>query len=439
MPRALPVRPARTRRNVSHHRLAAGAAALLLALAPPGAAARERMPGASVESFLEIARDENPEWASMRHEAAAAGERTGPAGSLPDPMFRIELRDFTNEMSGASPSLLPSRVGSTKYTLVQPVPFYGKRGLRQEAAAAEAESAQRRAENTWLEVAARIHGAFAQYYYVAHNMRLAREVLDLLTRLESVAQARYASGLAAQQDAIRAQLEQTALRAELVMLENERHHQEARLNALMSRPIRAPLAEPERLRPLPPAARLKHDDLEQKLEARNPRVAAEAARVRAMEKGVELTDRNRYPDFAVGLSPIQTGSRISEWELMFEVSIPLQQDSRRAQEREARAMLEAARARRDAVMHAAHGELSENLGGLEAARSLEAIATTTLLPQAELAFQSALAGYENGKVDFATLLDAQRQIRRAKQEGLKARAESRARLAEIERLVGEPL
>ena len=41
---------------------------------------------------------------------------------------------------------------------------------------------------------------------------------------------------------------------------------------------------------------------------------------------------------------------------------------------------------------------------------------TQLLPQSELALQSALAAYENGKVEFATLLEAQRQIRKAQQE-----------------------
>ena len=85
------------------------------------------------------------------------------------------------------------------------------------------------------------------------------------------------------------------------------------------------------------------------------------------------------------------------------------------------------------------GELGESLAGLEAARRTEALAATSLLPQAELTFQSALAGYENGKVDFATLLDAQRQILRAKQERLKAQAEAQMRLAEIERIVGEEL
>ena len=65
--------------------------------------------------------------------------------------------------------------------------------------------------------------------------------------------------------------------------------------------------------------------------------------------------------------------------------------------------------------------------------------TTRLLPQSELTFQAALAGYENGKVDFATLLDAQRQIRQARLNQLKARAETQARLAELEKIIGEDL
>ena len=102
-------------------------------------------------------------------------------------------------------------------------------------------------------------------------------------------------------------------------------------------------------------------------------------------------------------------------------------------------MLEAARAKRDAAATTTLGELSESIAGLEAARNTEALVASSLLPQAELTFQSALAGYENGKVDFATLLDAQRQILRAKVERLKAQAEAQMRLAEIERIVGEEL
>jgi len=133
------------------------------------------------------------------------------------------------------------------------------------------------------------------------------------------------------------------------------------------------------------------------------------------------------------------GNRVNEWELLFEFNIPLQQQSRRSQEREADKMIDAARARKDATANQLLSELSISLAALDAARRLETLAQTSLLPQAELTFQAALAGYESGKVDFATLLDAQRQIRGARQDIVRARAEQQIRLAEVERLIGDDL
>ncbi|NJD87114.1 MAG: TolC family protein, partial [Betaproteobacteria bacterium] len=345
----------------------------------------------------------------------------------------------TNSGLEASPSLNPSKIGATKYTVMQMLPWFGKRDAMREAAEADAQVASTKVDATWLELSMRIKSAYAQYYLTSENEKLTQEVLELMSRLEKVAQARYAGGLAAQQDAIRAQVEQTTMRTDLVMIEADKRRVSARLNSLVARPAAAPLAAPERIRPLPPPARLVPADLEERARARNPAIAAEAARARSAGKMVELADLNRYPDWTIGLSPTQMGSKIAEWEVMLEVSIPLQQDSRRAKEREARAMLDAANAKQEAAALGVHGELSESLAGLEAARRTEALAASSLLPQAELTFQSALAAYENGKVDFATLLDAQRQILRAKQERLKAQAEARMRLAEIERIVGEDL
>ena len=120
-------------------------------------------PGASVDELLALARAANPEFAAQRLEAEAIGERVTPAGALPDPILRTELENVTNFGSDASPNLLPSRVGSTKYTLIQPVPFWGKRDLKREAAQAAADEAQGRVAGNWAEIAAKIKGAYAQY------------------------------------------------------------------------------------------------------------------------------------------------------------------------------------------------------------------------------------------------------------------------------------
>jgi cobalt-zinc-cadmium efflux system outer membrane protein len=102
-------------------------------------------------------------------------------------------------------------------------------------------------------------------------------------------------------------------------------------------------------------------------------------------------------------------------------------------------MLGATDARKETLLNQMLAALSESVFGLETARRTESLAASRLLPQSELTYQSALTGYENGKVDFATLLDAQRQILKARQQQLKAQLEAQLRLAEIERLLGEEL
>lgn len=413
--------------------------ALTVAAIPALAESTASLPGANVESLLTLARSQNPEFASLRYEADAAAERVYPAGALPDPTLRTELRDITNRGMDASPNLLPGRIGSTKYTLIQPVPFWGKRDLKQDVAEAQAKQAKGSVSASWADLAARIKAAYAQYYVQIRAETLTREILDLVGSLEKITQTRYANGLAPQQDVIRIQIERTSMRSELVAIGNERHHAIIKLNTLLNRPTMASLADPEYLRPIPPAAKLDHVALEERLRNRNPQLFVEEARVTAAAKNRDLVLRNRYPDFNLGLSPIQTGSKVSEWELMIELNIPLQQESRRSQEREAQAMLSSAESRRESIKNQLLADLSENLATLDTARYTEHLNSTSFLPQAELSYKAAIAGYETGKVDFAALLEAQRQIRKARLDTLKAQGEMQIGLAEIERLLGEDL
>jgi len=414
------------------------ACALALLIAPLFAGAQAAPPGADLPSLLDYARQHNPELAAMQREAQAAAERVQPAGALPDPVLRVELMNVNNYGNDASFNLLPSKVGETKYTLMQMLPSWGKRGLRRDAAAAEARGADARVAATWAEQAMKLRTAFAQYYLAARNERITGELLDLVTRTEQIAQVRYAGGLSPQQDAIRAQLEQTAMRGELIGIANEKRQLQARINVLLGRDARAPLAEPQALPPVPAAA-LAGPDLAARARASNPNVRAEAARLQAAQKTSELTVRNRYPDVTLGVSPSQMGSRLTTWGLMVELNIPLQQSTRRSQEREAAAMVEAARDRAEAAANQASADLEEQLSALEAARRNETLISTRQLPQSELVLQSAIAAYENGKVDFATLLEAQRQTRKARLDLLKTQVEAQMRVAEIERTLGEPL
>jgi outer membrane protein TolC len=422
-----------------HHPLRHCAFLLLMTLAiAVNAEADERLPGSTVQSLLTLAKERNPELSAMHHEALAATERVAPADALVDPKFKMELQDITR-MGERNPTFLPSDVGATAYTLTQELPWPGKRDLRRDIAALDVLGAQSRTQQTWTELAARIKTAFAQRYVVLANQRLVGENLDLMLQLEKVLQVRYSGGLAAQQDITRIHVEHTGMRAELVELASQLRQTQTRLNALLGRSANAPLAEPLELKALPDPSKLDFSMLSEQLRANSPQLLSEAARIRSAEKSRDLTYKNRYPDFMVGLSAMQRQSDFKEWGLMVEVNLPIRDGVRRSQEREAEAMLAAAQARQESMINQALTDLADNLSALEAARQTEHLMTYSLMPQAELTWQSALAAYENGKGEFAMLLDAQRQIRQAQLTRLKAQLEAQMRLAEVEKLLGEDL
>lgn len=412
--------------------------ALLAACALPPALASEAIPsggplGATVQALLAWADQHNLELGAWRDETDAAAARVEPAGALDDPMFRMELEGIDRN----NPNLLPNRVGATKYTVLQSFPLWGKRDLRRELAEAEYSQAKGKNAASVAEIHTRIKTAFAMYYQAQRATDLNNEILQLMRDLERVAQTRYTHGLAPQQDAIKAKLEQTALKSELLTLEQEAHHARTRLNLALNRPSYAALVEPRELRLLPPV--LDAVVLEQRIIAASPLLATQAAQVDAAEKNRQLTEKNRYPDLTLGISPIQRGNRLDSWDAMFEINIPLQQDSRRAREREAASMLAASKSRQQYLVNQVQAAFRESLDALNSARSQVSLLKTALLPQAELALQSAMIGYQNGKADFSALLEAQRQIKKARLDYLKAQVDQELRLTEIEQLLGEEL
>jgi outer membrane protein TolC len=346
----------------------------------------------------------------------------------------MELRDIPF----SEPTLSPANAGNTRYSLRQLFPLGDKRTLRREIADSEATMANARRGMTLAEARMRAKVAFSQYWYAGQAQRVNEELRGVMADLEQVARARYGSGLAPQQDVIKAQTELTVLRSDIVMLGAERRQAAARLNGVLARPVDAPLAEPRELRPIPDQA----SDFAALIKAaaeRSPALAMNTAQIGAAERSAQLARANRIPDLGVGAAVIQKGTRLTDYELMVEVNIPWQTDVLRAGINEAVAMSDAAAARRDATAAQLQAELGQNWASLSALGEQASIVRTTLLPQVELTFQSALTSYQTGRVDFATLLDAQRQLRRTRLDLLKVELEQQMRLAEIERIVGEEL
>lgn len=371
----------------------------------PVASAAEILPGKDIASIRDWLYANNPQLRAMQAETEAAEARILPAGALPDPMASVELEGIDPDR----PSLLPGNVGLATYRLKQRFPLWGKRELSRNVARYEAQSVGYERDATALELLAQAEETYVRYWHVREAVVVIDRRIALLDQIEEIAGVRYALGIAAQQDSIRAQVEHTAMQRERIERLATRREAMVALNVLLGRRADAPLAEPTSQPVLVVEDSTLAAALQRLDRGAHPALQASTAMATAANRNVELQRRNRFPDVTLSVGSMQRGNRLDSYELMLEVEIPFQQRARRERERESRLLEDAALARTDAARSELEGRLGSTWARWTSAREQRQLIEKTLLPQSDANFKSALTSYQVGEVDFGTLLEALRE------------------------------
>ncbi len=358
--------------------------------------AAETLPGRSVESIRAWLVQHNPELRALGLEAEAARARILPAGALPDPSAGIALRG----LDPGQPWRSSDAGREITYSLRQQFPLWGKRELARTGARQEADASEFDRDAAARDLLAEAESAYVRYWHADQAVAVLDRRIALLRQIEEMAGVRYALGMAAQQDAIRAQVEQTNMQRERIERLAAKSEAMAMLNAVLGRPTDALLAAPE-VAPMLPVPGNASQPI-----AAHPAVLAQQARANAARTNAVLQRRKRLPDVTLGVGAMQRGGGLDSMELMLEVEIPFQQRARREREREANLLEEAALARVEATRRALDGRDATARVQWTSARERREVTEKILLPQANAAYQSALASYQVGEVDFGTLLEA---------------------------------
>ena len=406
----------------------ASSSAPVLAAEPPGL-------GANLDALVAEARAMSPDLAASALRAEAALARAQGAGTLPDPTFRVQLKDIDR----AANSIEPARVNRIDYTVEQEFPLWGKRDLARDVAAANASQTVAGRDQVALDLVAAVKMAYGDYYGATEAGRVASDIKQTLDLMAKVAQRRYEQGSGTQQDAILASVEAAHVQTEILKRNADQHRAAARLNALLNRPVNAVLATPETLPALPPATALDLTALAARLETGNPTLKAQDAAVAAAQGTQSLAKKSWYPDVAVGLSVVDQNRRWQGYEAMVSVKIPLNGTLRRAEIGAATAELGASQSRRAAAAASARQQLEAAYWDYQEASEIAAVLHETHIPQTELALKSAISAYQQNRVDFLTLLEAQRRAFQNRLEHLTYIVNEQRAVAEIEKLVGGAL
>ncbi|UXY13887.1 TolC family protein [Chitiniphilus purpureus] len=386
--------------------------------------------GETLPTLLDWAEQHSPQLQAARYEHEARRQQIVSAGALEDPMVAIEWENIDKNKL----TLDPRKVGGMKYSLTQPLPLWGKQALRAQVARAGAESAALMADGTRNQLHADVRDAYATWYRAAASLRLNRQQRDLLQLMEISANQRYAVGRATQAEALRVQTEISMLDNDALALQLAAAQARANLAALLNLAPEALTGTPQALDEagLPEASQ----DWLDVARMRNPELLAARQAAQAAQGQLDLARRNKLPGLNLTVSAYQMGSQITSYGLMLEFQLPLQQGARNAEQAEALAMQRRARAAEAAQLRQLEREINQMRAMLDNADRQIVLFDRTVLPQAELTLQSALAGYSAGKGEFAALLEAQQQVKRLRQMRLMAEVDRFAALNALNRLVG---
>jgi outer membrane protein TolC len=413
---------------------AAVVAALLIAV-PWRATKGEEFSGpVKLGALVDYARSHNPEIRAAAARARAARARPAQAGSLPDPMIDVA---YHNESFDRLP------LGSSEFTFLsvgvsQELAFPGKLGLKREVASYDAEQADAEARRVEVEIISRLKMAYAEYAHLDQLLDILHRNQALLEKFARIAEAKYGVGEGIQQDVLKAHVEMSLLVDRETTLDQRRQSQVAELNALLNRQADAPLgmAEHPHERTLGPSL----DELLALAEAHAPVLHAIESRVAASESNVGLAQREYWPDFVVRGEYMQKAALLPEWEVGLGIKVPLYfATKQRSGVDEAAAMLIEARAMRAATAVGVQSRIKDLFARAKAAERLAGLYHTTVIPQAQLALESATTAYQVGKIDFLTLINSFTVMLEYEMRYHEELSNFQKTVAELEAVIGQPL
>ena len=385
-----------------------------------------------VADALRIAHEASPMLRAVRASAAAASQRVGPAGALPDPQLQVGLM---NRMASDFGSTMDPMT-MNQVQLMQMLPWPGKLGGAKRAARHTAAAARADAEEQERMLAAQVRMAYYQTAYADRALEVMGRTRDLLRTFLDVSTTMYAVGSAVQQDVLRAQVEVARMGEEITRMGQERVAMSARLNALLGRSAMTPipgleLRETDR-GDLPPV-----DSLIAWALAQRPALVASVERVAAADASLSAARRELFPDFTLGVQYQQRPQFPTMVSLMVGINLPLFAGAKQLpMRREMAAMRDMAAAELANLQNETVARIIETRARAIQDQNLIRLYSGGILPQARAAVQAALSSYRVGRVTFMTLVDNQMTVNRYETEAYRLLADYHQAVGELEALVG---
>jgi outer membrane protein, heavy metal efflux system len=385
----------------------------------------------SLDQAVRLALNHSPELAAVGWEVRAGDSRAVQAGLWPNPEAGFEAENF-----GGKGEFHRFDQAENTASLSQTLPLGGRLSRSRQVAALARDAAAWEYEKTRLAVIGGTTRAFV-------DLLAAQEMLALQEELSATAQKNYdtvrervLAGRVSPVEETRAGVALAGSRIELnrarLALETARRSLAALWGSAAPRFERAE-GDMEQISPPPELARL--DSLIEK----SPEVMVSRAELAGRHAAVRMEDAVSIPDLTLSAG-WRDLREVDRQVFVAQVGVPLPLfDRNQGARREARFLLSAAEERSRAAEVRVRTALAGAVGGLETSYAEVLAVRDSLLPGAKSVFEAVAEGYRAGKFGYLDLLEARRTYAEARAGYIRALAEYRKNVSEVEEITGEPL
>ena len=396
----------------------------------------------AVENLVDLvatALANNPELKTSEARWEMFRNRIKQAEAFDDPMLMLKIQ---NGIAGDPFNFRKDPMTQKVIGLSQALPFWGKRALRGEMAAKQAEFYQWQLEERKLELKRMVKESYYQIFFVDKASGIVEKNIKILDDFITLSKTKYAVGQGVQQDIFKAQVERSRMLDMQIALVQQRTSLQANINALLYRQVDNPVGGISDFETA--LLSLSAAELTEIADANRPIIKGYTALIEKGQAGRKLAQKEYYPDFNAAFeymqrSPVGDEMGLDMYAVGITLNLPFQRERRFAMLAESNAEISMATEELNALKNTISYGVADLLAQLEKRKRLIELYKTGIIPQAERSLESAIIGYRVNKVDLLTLLDNRMTLFNYEREYYDSLEDYQMKLAELEAMVGKEL
>lgn len=359
----------------------------------------------SLDDYLKIAAENNPEVKAAYLEFEAALQRLPQVSTLPDPTLSMS----------ALGQMIETRVGTqeARFSLMQTFPWFGTLKAEREVAALQADAQFQVFLDKRSRLFREVKTAYYDLYEVYHHLKHKQEEKEILKSLKVFALSKFENGRAPMADVIRVDLQINQTQTDLAVLRAKLQPLKIAFNRLLNHADSLPVAVEDNIL-LPDLSIL----LQEKNITTHPLLEQYQKKILAAQAQEKVAQKNGLPKFGFGIDYSIISERTDadfsdngQDAIMpvVSLSLPIFRKKYKAQQNEARLLAQAYEAAATATENQLETQWRQTAFEVKKAE-LELRLFQKQTEDTRLAYQLLTTAYANGEADVDELLNTEQQL-----------------------------